>query len=133
MLFTKPDRVSDAILAGIVAALWFGASAAMLADWAAPNARLSPYDRAFGVIFILVLIAWLWRAISIAGDPPAMPLVSIPRLGSLLTVILTLSAVLLLFLISFATHPQLVLITALTLLSANLIVLRRSAITGRSV
>ena len=67
------------------------------------------------------------------GDAPPRPHFAIAHLGFYSTLVVILGASLLLFLISFAAHPQLVLVAVLTLVSASIIILLRHAITWRTV
>ncbi len=100
---------------------------------AASHAGLNTYGQAFGIVFILVLAAWLWKTISGTGDASTRRLIAIPQIGFHTTLLIILGAILLLFLISFAAHPQLVLVAVLTLVSAHLIVRHRHAIIGRTI
>ncbi len=60
-------------------------------------------------------------------DPPFALSIAVPRLGFGQTLIAILGALLLLFLIAFAAHPQLVLVATLTIVSCRLIALHRGA------
>ncbi|MEQ8403134.1 MAG: CPBP family glutamic-type intramembrane protease [Roseitalea porphyridii] len=126
-------RVSDVGLTVLLFGLWLGASAALMAPWTLPSVDLGFYGQALGIAFILVLVAWLWVARRVVAYTPTVRPIAFPRLGFARTLIGILGAVLALFAIAFAAHPQLVLVAALSVAAAGLIVLRRSQVPGRWV
>ena len=104
MLSGRPDRHSDAILTGVLALLWIGASTVLTMSWAVPDAELRYSGQAIGVLFILVLMAWLWRTLPKIADPRQTRLIAVPRLGFYPTLALILGVFLALCLVTFAAH-----------------------------
>ncbi len=105
----------------------------MVAARTAGPATLDLYGQIAAIAFVAALAVWLWRTRPALPPRPAGPPLPLSGLGFGRALATITGGLIALFVISFAAHPWLVVVAALTPLSAWQIAVHRKDITHRAV